>query len=84
MTKDEQESWISVRYLLLKVVFNEVKKITVPTALVSKCSTFGDLGGTNLGCPSEKSQVSGYSFVINDNGFVEDGFFLISLYLIKY
>ena len=58
-----------------------MKKITVPTALVSNCYALGDLGGKNLGCPSENSQVR-YSFVINENGFAENGFFLISVQIL--
>ena len=56
-----------------------MKKVTFPTALVSYCSTLGDLGGTNFGCPCENFQVR-HSFVVN--GFAENGFLLICVQIL--
>ena len=70
MTTDKKESCISVRYLLLKVVFNEVKEkswfqllwfLIVTRLVILKLGIF---------------------FVINENGFEENGFFLISIQIL--
>ena len=60
-----------------------MKEITFPTVQVSNRSTLGDLGGTNFGCLSENSQVR-FSFVINKNGFAENGFLLISVQILLF